>query len=196
MTERLYTSSEVREILDISQRRMTHFAEKGLIIPVEDAKGAGSKRLYNHENLFEFALCQMLFDMELGIHLVKGIISDLRKNQEIRFWVSKDAGKLVSSKRTITDSDGDEVDGHYVREDALSRSQKKNHGIGTLYYIYGKFTILKQSYRVVFRETSPEKLPDFGKILKDCAIEDFLGMIVVNVERIKQIIEEGIKRIK
>lgn len=194
MTERLYTSSEVREILDISQRKMTHFAEKGLIIPVEDAKGAGSKRLYNYLNLLEFALCQMLFDMELGIHLVKRIVSDLREDQEIKLWASKDAGKVVSRKLTITDGNGDDLGGHYGIEAALSGNRKNNHG--TFYYIYGNFKTEKQSYKEIFRVISPENLPDFRNVLEDCDVEDFLGMIVVNVERIKQKVDEGINKIK
>lgn len=194
MTERLYTSSEVREILDISQRRMTHFAEKGLIIPVEDAKGAGSKRLYNYLNLLEFALCQMLFDMELGIHLVKRIVSDLRKDKKIKLWASKDAGKIVSRTHTITDSDGDDLVGSDVIEDALSGNQKKNSG--TLYYIYGNYKTEKGGYKEIFLILSPENLPNFRNVLEDCDVEDFMGMIVVNVERIKNLVDEGIKKIK
>lgn len=195
MTERLYTSSEVREILDISQRKMTHFAEKGLIIPVEDAKGAGSKRLYNYVNLLEFALCQILFDMEIGIHLVKKFVSDLRGDKEINRWASKAAG-YVSRKYTRSDSDGDLLVGASGIDSENAEYIERNHGAGTLYYIYGNDKAEKKNYKEMFRIVSPENLPNFRKVLEECEVEDFMGMIVVNVERIKNIVDAGIKKIK
>ena len=195
MSERLYTSSEVREILDISQRTMTRFAEKGLIIPVEDAKGAGSRRLYNYVNLLEFALCQMLFDMKYGIHLVKWIVSDLRNDQKFQFWASKDAGKYVSRTMTVTDSDGDVNLTTDVTEHFSDGNLKKENS-GTLLYVYGNLKTDKGVYKELFRILSPENFPHLRNVLEECDMEEFMGMIIVNIERIKNMVDEGIKKIK
>lgn len=87
MNDRIFISTEVIKILEIPQRRITHLVNNGLIIPIQNAKGAGSKRLYSYINLLEFSLAESLFSLELsGIYLVKMIISELRKEGIFQFW--------------------------------------------------------------------------------------------------------------
>ncbi len=78
---------EVSLILDIPQRRLLLWAEKGLIVPSTDAAGRGSKRKYDYFDLLEAALVQELFEFGIGIHIIKKILGDLRKRGEIKKWV-------------------------------------------------------------------------------------------------------------
>jgi len=199
MTERLYTSSEVREILDVSQRKMTHFAEKGLIIPVEDAKGAGSKRLYNYVNLLEFALCQMLFDMELGIHLVKRIISDLRESGDIGVWSRHDKQSYISvTSKTYDETikkDKKEISCEYFPVDI-----EATDFTSALYYIFTDFQAM--SWKKIITIITPlglnESIKEFNKEHFDISGEilNSKGMIVVNMGVIRQRVDKGAKKIK
>ena len=193
MNEKLYTSSEVREILDISQRKLTHFAEKGLIVPVTEAKGAGSKRQYNYFNLLEFSLCGMLFEMELGIQLVKRILSDIRNDGTLKDWAQGAQGNYIQWKTSAIYQGDDEPN-----EGAQwTTSPADKLPIDTIYYIYsshktGKLQICKDITRVIL----PGKFPDLKEAYEIYGLTDFIGMIVVNLDRIKQRVDEGIKNVK
>lgn len=77
---------DVKEITGLSQRQIVNWAEKGLVIPVSDAHGAGSKREYNYTNLLEFGLCKTLFNMGLSLHMVKSMLQQLRNTKLLSFW--------------------------------------------------------------------------------------------------------------
>lgn len=86
MNQRLFTNSDIRKILKIPQRRIVNVTEKGLVAPVIDASGAGSKRGYSYTNLLEIGLIENLFDIGLGVHLVKKILVDLKKDGDLEAW--------------------------------------------------------------------------------------------------------------
>jgi DNA-binding transcriptional MerR regulator len=86
MNQKLFSNSYISELLGIPQRRIINITEKGLVIPPVEASGAGSKRQYSYLNLLEFGLIGNLFDIGFGIHLVKRILVDLRKDGDIKAW--------------------------------------------------------------------------------------------------------------
>lgn len=55
-------------------------------MPAREAAGAGSKRLYDYHGLLEFALAEELFQLGLGIHLVKSILFKARLDKIINEW--------------------------------------------------------------------------------------------------------------
>ncbi len=69
-------------------RRIVNFTDKGLVIPVVDASGAGSKREYNYLNLLEFGLIEYLFDIGMQIQMVKKIVVHLREDGDFEKWAT------------------------------------------------------------------------------------------------------------
>lgn len=198
MSGRLYTSSEVREALPISQRRMTNYAEKGLIIPVEDASGAGSKRLYNYINLLEFVLCETLFEMCLGVHLVKKIMSGLRQDEEIKNWLLKINGDYKSIKNEISDKDGDELVSSYLQgNESIGNSEIKSRTNRPyiLYYIFN-YSEPAKKYQDITRVMIRKQVNDLKEVLEGGGVESFKGMIAVNMTTIKDAVDKGIKNLK
>lgn len=87
MNDKLYMNLDVRQILGIPERRILNITQKGVVIPREEATGAGSRRKYTYTNLIEFALVENLLSLGLGIQLIKKILTDLRKDGDIYDWV-------------------------------------------------------------------------------------------------------------
>ena len=83
---KLYTTSDITRDLNISLRKIINWVGRGLIVPMVDASGAGSRRQYSYTNLLEFGLVENLFDMGLGIHLIKKILKDLRRDDNLDAW--------------------------------------------------------------------------------------------------------------
>ncbi|MGA1869412.1 MAG: MerR family transcriptional regulator [bacterium] len=94
MGKRLFLNSDVTKIVKLAQRQVVHWTEKELVIPLVEAKGAGSKRKYTYTNLLEFSICKTLFDMGLGIHKVKQIAKDLRQDGHLTLWAEDYPGFL------------------------------------------------------------------------------------------------------
>ena len=86
MKKKLYTSSDITRDLKISLRKIINWVERGLVVPVVDASGAGSRRQYSYINLLEFGLIENLFDIGLSIHLIKRILKDLRRDDNLDAW--------------------------------------------------------------------------------------------------------------
>ena len=94
MNIKLFLNSDVTRILELTQRQVVHWTEKELVIPLVESKGAGSKRKYTYANLLEFSICKTLFDMGLGIHKVKLLLKDLRKDGQLTLW-AEDYAKFL-----------------------------------------------------------------------------------------------------
>jgi DNA-binding transcriptional MerR regulator len=86
MREAVLSNKDIQRILRISERRVINLSEKGIVIPVVDSSGAGSRRQYSYTNLLEFALTENLLRVGLGIHLIKRIMDDLRKDGITHSW--------------------------------------------------------------------------------------------------------------
>ena len=86
MSEKLYTNSEAIKILGMPQRQIINLTEKGVIVPVFDAIGAGSKRKYSYTNLLEFSLAQRLIELGININLVKMVLSNIRESGDLKKW--------------------------------------------------------------------------------------------------------------
>lgn len=59
--EKTYTTTEICRGLDIPQRQLVHWAEKGLVQPLVEADGFASRREYTAENVFEIAIINALW---------------------------------------------------------------------------------------------------------------------------------------
>jgi len=88
MDEKLYLNKDAAKIAGCTERQAQSWADKGLITPVREATGGGSKRGYDYINLIELGLCNCLINgmVRGSIQLVKGIMSELRERGIIRRW--------------------------------------------------------------------------------------------------------------
>lgn len=88
MKNTLYINSDVSKILNITPREILAWSDKGLVVPYQQSSGAGTKRLYNYVNLFEFLLCDLLLDRKkVNIQHVKNLLCELRRTKQLELWV-------------------------------------------------------------------------------------------------------------
>lgn len=78
-----YYTKNVKAILDIPERMLIDFVEKGYIVPYIDANGLGSKRQYSKRNLIEIAICKRLRDFGISAYLRKRILNVLRNDESL-----------------------------------------------------------------------------------------------------------------
>lgn len=55
-----YSSSEIQRIAKITKMQAIHWTQTGIIVPLQDAQGRGSRRVYSWENLIEMMICREL----------------------------------------------------------------------------------------------------------------------------------------
>jgi len=208
MNQELFTSTEVRAILGgMAQRRLTNIREK-IVKPEQDALGAGSRSLWSYVNLLEVALCETLFESGFQIYLVKKVLMDLRKDDEIEIW-AKDFDayfiELVKSFKRWHEVFGKEKDGRYpliidkdttkyvsdsdLEDDSFILNQlKPKKPIGTLFYFFKEGGLGKKIIIPLGLKSSI----GMGILEKDI-LESGRGFFV-DLGMIKQKVDEGIKR--
>jgi DNA-binding transcriptional MerR regulator len=79
MDNKVYLTGQVKEIAEITYRRIGYFAERCLVIPLDKIAGKGIKRQYSYKNLVEFKICNELYNLGLTFFVIKKIIEDYRK---------------------------------------------------------------------------------------------------------------------
>ena len=208
MDKKLFESHEVKQILKISQRRLTALSEK-VVVAAVDAQGPGSKRLYDLTNIHELALAERLFGMGYSMHLVKRIIQDLRTAGGLRAWIdepeaflNKEAEKHISylegnrdkiksdlKKWWPMDSSILDAPGYLDSKEKFIQSMQDRKYVGIFIYIFGT----EANTAVVL----PWDIKTFfgAPILREYLLEDG-GGIFVSLGRLKKKIEDGLSRIK
>ena len=77
---RSFTLSEIARRLDVSQHKLIHLCEKGVVVPeIHDAAGRGSSRVFSANNFLELAVALRLRDMMIPVNLAGAIVHVLRK---------------------------------------------------------------------------------------------------------------------
>src|SRR4030042_2311707 len=196
MEKNLFTSTEVKKILSVSQRRITHLVDKGLIVPVQNAKGAGSKRLYSYLNLLDFSLAEILFNMELGIHLVKRILSDLKREGILELWAENFEGHFTRLAKEYSQWAKDGMNQRDGWSLVLSNGNKKIIDWGDVEEIKKGLMPKTQigSFFYCFKEDGTNKMTIIPWDLKFSIGVPFLqkeifeskGIIVINLGEIKE----------
>lgn len=208
MDKKLFTSSEVKLVLDLSQRRLTSLSEK-VVVSVVGARGAGFKRLYDLTNIHELALAEHFFGMGFSLHLVKQVVADSRSAGQLRAWVEKpeaflnkeaekhisyieeNKDKIKSDSKKWTPMDSSILDSPGFlgdREEFIQRMQDQKYG-GIFVYIFG----VEANTAVVL----PWDMKTFlgAPILREYLLQGD-GAIFVSLGRLKQKIEEGLSKVK
>ena len=75
--QKTYSSSEIQRIAKITKMQAIHWTQTGIITPLEDAHGRGSRRVYSWENLIEMMICRELNRFEAGRSIMDMIIGGL-----------------------------------------------------------------------------------------------------------------------
>jgi hypothetical protein len=67
--DKTYSSSEIQRIAKITKMQAIHWTQTGVITPLQDAQGRGSRRVYSWGNLIEMMICRELnrYKVERGI---------------------------------------------------------------------------------------------------------------------------------
>ena len=80
MKNKIFRNKDIVEITGLTMRQIVNWTDKGLIVPVLEANGAGSKREYSFRNILEIAIIRELFEIGFGIWRVKKIMKEVRKS--------------------------------------------------------------------------------------------------------------------
>lgn len=73
-----YGSTEVQKLAKISKMQAIHWTQVGAVIPLEDAKGRGSRRVYSWQNLIEMMICRELNRLTIETHVMVLVLHMLR----------------------------------------------------------------------------------------------------------------------
>ena len=79
LMEKTYSSSEIQRIAKITKIQAIHWTQTGVINPLQDAQGRGSRRVYSWGNLIEMMICRELNRYNVERVLMKDIIYDLNR---------------------------------------------------------------------------------------------------------------------
>ena len=78
-----YTTSQLSEIVDIPQRKVLSYIERGYISPsVQEASGPGTKRLWSHAALVRCAVMKYLLDF-LPVDALRRIAKPISDDQNV-----------------------------------------------------------------------------------------------------------------
>jgi len=82
-----YGSGEIQRIAKISRIQAVHWTEQGAVIPAQDARGRGKRRVYDWQNLIEFMICRELNRFTIETHIMTAVLIFLRKAFELDYRV-------------------------------------------------------------------------------------------------------------
>ncbi|MBW1668867.1 MAG: MerR family transcriptional regulator [Deltaproteobacteria bacterium] len=85
---RLYSSKEIQAKSGVGKIQLLHWTQKGVIVPLKDAKGRGGRRIYSHQNLIEAGICRELSRYRIETSTMKEILDWLR-TKRWRFYFSE-----------------------------------------------------------------------------------------------------------
>jgi hypothetical protein len=79
LMEKTYSSSEIQRIAKITKMQAIHWTQTGVITPLQDAQGRGSRRVYSWGNLIEMMICRELNRYNVERSLMTAIIDDINR---------------------------------------------------------------------------------------------------------------------
>lgn len=89
--DKTYRSTDIQKIAMVTKMQLVHWTQTGAIIPLEDARGRGSRRVYNRQNLMEALICRELSKFSIETHVMHEVLSMLRENTyKFEFSISQD----------------------------------------------------------------------------------------------------------
>ena len=81
-----YSSSDIQRIAKITKTQAIHWTQTGIITPLQDAHGRGSRRVYSWKNLIEMMICRELNKYNIGRSLMKDIMDMINEPGDGASW--------------------------------------------------------------------------------------------------------------
>jgi DNA-binding transcriptional MerR regulator len=101
-----YSGSQAAEIVGISYRQLDYWARTDLVRPSScDAKGSGTRRVYNYRNLLELRVIKNLLDAGIKLESVREVFRYLRDHIDTEIT----AAHIVISGQSVVLCQGDQL---------------------------------------------------------------------------------------
>jgi DNA-binding transcriptional MerR regulator len=84
MEEKLFKIGEMAKRLDVTKRTLTHYMEKGLIVPAMKPKSPGMLNKFSEKNFYDVLLIQELTKNGFDLETVKQIVQHLFAKARIK----------------------------------------------------------------------------------------------------------------
>lgn len=87
-----YRSTDIQKIAKVTKMQLVHWSQTGAIVPLEDARGRGSRRLYSRQNLMEALICRELSKFSMETYVMHEVLSMLRESTyKFTFCIERDS---------------------------------------------------------------------------------------------------------
>jgi DNA-binding transcriptional MerR regulator len=101
-----YSGSQAAEVVGITYRQLDYWARTDLIRPSScDAKGSGTRRVYNYRNLLELRVIKNLLDAGIKLESVREVFRYLRDHVDTEIT----AAHIVISGQSVVLCQGDQL---------------------------------------------------------------------------------------
>jgi|APSaa5957512622_1039677.scaffolds.fasta_scaffold373898_1 DNA-binding transcriptional MerR regulator len=71
----MYSSKETSEMTGVSVRQLILLCERNAIIPIKDASGQGTQRIYSDANLAQIRIAKKLLECQVSIRTIGKILN-------------------------------------------------------------------------------------------------------------------------
>lgn len=76
--EKTYSTSDVAMIFQVKKSVVIGLVEDAVILPIRDARGRGTARAYNFDDLIQIAISLILKDFDMSNERIKNILNQIR----------------------------------------------------------------------------------------------------------------------
>jgi DNA-binding transcriptional MerR regulator len=122
-------TSEVINIFKISERQLIHWCERGLVHPVVDARGPGSRRAYDYFSLLEIGLVKALVDSGVKFQEINQIIKEFYDKSGFEKWFDN----FDEFYKTLAEKQKKKFLGH--DEEYIKNKLRGARPVGALYWL-------------------------------------------------------------
>lgn len=204
MDEQLYLNKDAAPIIGISPRTLQSWTDKGVVRPIREATGGGSKRGYSYLNLIEAGLSKRLIEKGLGIQAVKRILTNIRESNLIARWIDDPKeffrkqwiSGILGFHGPLSQNDPEEVSRWQEIHASLREmfvveplEEKKIQGV-LFYFLWGTFDEKPFIFPRLKLKSSPKTL-EASRLLYSF-ITQYEGLLIINIGKIKNRIDEKI----
>lgn len=144
---KIHSSKEMQVHARVSKTQLIHWTERGVILPLKDAKGRGGRRVYSHKNLIEAIICRELNKLSVETRLMKDILHWLNTKRWVFIFEQTYSMELDPEKtiRELVEADprlSTETKANYKQElfkilhDTENMSFKRTHTVWEFLELY------------------------------------------------------------
>ncbi len=106
MAKQSFSGSQAAQIAGITYRQLDYWARTNLIRPsLSDAKGSGSRRIYEYRDLLELKVIKQLLDAGIKLESVRDVFNYLRSHVDTEIA----AAHIVISGKAVVLCQGDQL---------------------------------------------------------------------------------------